>query len=626
MRRPSSTVLALTAAAFAPAAVAQNASAQNPAPPSAAVDTAGLNMNAATAGDEQRPAAASERPTPTPASPSLLDRIGSMFAIHGYFRTRPEWMHNFALGWDNPDFLGGSVTYGNSQLPWTRTPDNGLPNLCVGDPGNRCTSSNQSMANMRFRLNPEIHVTDNIAIYSQIDILDNLILGSTPQGYYTRGTASPWSPITAFSTTQVTPTDQNSMTPSIMVSRAWAEVTHPSLGQIRFGRMPGQWGLGILANAGNGIDSDYQTHVDRLMYAARIRSINLFAAAFYDFASTGATSGSYAREAGQGQPIDVSQLDDVHQYGLAVGHRYEPAEARQRLAHGSLVINGGVEALYRNQNMTSEYAGVSTTTNADQIGVGTNTANLQAGMSHRGAWAVVTDGWFQMLHRNFRLEVEAAFIYGSTSIALAPADLGNNQYTIAQFGGALEFEYRLLNNRLAIEFRTGYASGDSNVEGLNYQNGFTPPRTASATTLSTFSFHPDYRIDMILWRQIFRQLSGAYYFRPGVSYAFINTPGGDRLYGRVGAIWSRASQFVQTRGNSADLGIELNAELTYQSNFRDTTLGDRAGAGFYGSAQFGVLFPMAGLGPREDERATPAYSSFSFNTAMTVRGILGVRF
>ena len=36
---------------------------------------------------------------------------------------------------------------------------------------------------------------------------------------------------------------------------------------------------------------------------------------------------------------------------------------------------------------------------------------------------------------------------------------------------------------------------------------------------------------MILWRQIFRQISSAYYFRPSVTYAFVDRPGGDRFYG-----------------------------------------------------------------------------------------------
>lgn len=636
MRRPSPTVLAVIVAAAAPSALAQN-SAQNPAPTAtASVDTAGINMAAAAAA-EDRAAAPSERPTPTPAPHNLLERVGSMVELHGYLRVRPEWMHNFDLGWDDVNFRNAGGSYAGSALPWVRNPDNGLPSLCstaAADGGTArvpgdCTGRTQTMANMRFRINPEIHVTDSIAIYSQIDVFDNLILGSTPQGYYNAGQTSPWAPITAFSQTQVTPTAQNSFTPSITVSRAWAEVTNQSLGQIRFGRMPGQWGLGILANAGNGIDSDFQTHSDRIMYAARVRPLHLFLAAFYDFASTGPTSASPRYESGQGQPIDVSQLDDVSQYGLALGRRVDPAEARLRLTRGQLVVNGGLYGLFRHQTLSAEFINSDPAAGRDQRTVGSDASNtFTSGAQRRGAWAVISDLWFQVLHRSFRFEVEAAFIYGETTIGRAAADPGLNPFRLTQFGGAAEFEYRLLNNRLSLEFKTGYATGDSDLEGINYHNGLIAPQRNAATSNTLFRFHPDYRVDMILWRQIFRQVSGAYYFRPSVTYAFVNTPGGDRLYGRAAAIWSRASEFVQTRGNASDLGIELNAEVTYQSNFRDGTLGDRPGGGFFASLQYGVLFPMAGLGPLADERArtTSSLGAFSFSTAQTFRGVVGVMY
>jgi hypothetical protein len=43
----------------------------------------------------------------------------------------------------------------------------------------------QAGANMRFRLTPELHISDNLRVLSQIDMLDNLVLGSTPSGFRT---------------------------------------------------------------------------------------------------------------------------------------------------------------------------------------------------------------------------------------------------------------------------------------------------------------------------------------------------------------------------------------------------------------------------------------------------------
>jgi uncharacterized protein (TIGR04551 family) len=309
--------------------------------------------------------------------------------------------------------------------------------------------------------------------------------------------------------------------------------------------------------------------------------------------------------------IDIGTLDDVSQYAVAVGRRVDAADARQALARGNVVWNGGLWASYRRQVLSLENA--------------TSASPLSSQYVRRDATLGFADLWFQLLHRSFRVEVEAAMQFGSMNLSSARLQSDPRVLDVLQFGGALEVEYRLLNNRLQIEFRAGYASGDADMEGLNGHaspNGGALIRdTARAST--NFSFHPDYRVDLILWRQVLRQVSGAYYFRPGVMYAFVDRPGGDRFYGRASVIWSRASEFVQTRGNAADLGIEANAELTYISNFRDPTVSERAAPGFFASAQYGILFPMAGLGPTQTER-NGRLAGFEFSNAQTLRAVLGV--
>ena len=49
-----------------------------------------------------------------------------------------------------------------------------------------CKTGTQAGANMRFRLDPELHISDNLRVISQIDLLDNLVLGSTPNDYRKR--------------------------------------------------------------------------------------------------------------------------------------------------------------------------------------------------------------------------------------------------------------------------------------------------------------------------------------------------------------------------------------------------------------------------------------------------------
>ena len=105
-----------------------------------------------------------------------------------------------------------------------------------------CKNKNNSSANLRFRINPELHVSDNLRIISQIDLLDNLVLGSTPDGYANQPTAggtstsgmpiggyqvvqrSGYNPMSFFDNTTLPPTaGVNSFSNSIAVKRVWGE-------------------------------------------------------------------------------------------------------------------------------------------------------------------------------------------------------------------------------------------------------------------------------------------------------------------------------------------------------------------------------------------------------------------
>jgi hypothetical protein len=81
-----------------------------------------------------------------------------------------------------------------------------------------------------------------------------------------------------------------------------------------------------------------------------------------------------------------------------------------------------------------------------------------------------------------------------------------------------------------------------------------------------------------------------------VEYDFTRDKNGQKLGGGASVIWSRASEFIQTPGHARDLGIELDGKVYFQS--KDGTLNDdhEKMGGFYTSLEYGVLFPLAGLG------------------------------
>jgi len=573
-----------------------------------------------------------------------------VFEIHGYYRLRAELFHNFSLGRVDPP----------NRALWPLPADNHYnarsnasfgPMLCTGDESAEsnsasdnprdglypCKNKTQAGANMRFRLNPELHVSDNLRVLSQIDLLDNLVLGSTPEGYsnspgstgYEVNKRSGYNPIGAFDNTQSPPSDgRNSFRDSVRVKRVWAEYMTP-VGQLRFGRMPSHWGLGILANAGDGPDDDYQSTNDRIMFVTGLKSLDLYLGAAWDFANEGATSDSLNQP--QAQPYDLGQLDDVDQYVLVLARRKNPELTKLALAQGRLVLNGGAYVVHRRQLLANEGEGGTCASGAPALGCPTE--NVGAGYARRGASAWIPDLWLQLLYKKFRFEAEAVTVQGS--IESTPDDAVNGR-KIRMWGYATEIEQKLVEDRLKLEFKTGWASGDPDVWGpVTGAGGLSPgwnglqPQLGD-DTISTFRFHPNYKVDLILHRNLLSRVQGTYYFRPSVEYDFIREPSGQRFGGSFAGIWTRASEFIQTPGHKRDLGIELNLSLYYQS--KDGALNDNheKPGGFYTMLQWGVLFPMGGLGFQEQEATQIeqdlAPGAAETSTAQILRWYLGVLF
>src|SRR6185295_5485059 len=160
--------------------------------------------------------AAPQTPGLLPTTPALPAPKGrrkrwKLLELDGYYRMRTDWMKNFNLGF--PD--GG---FGGTPFPTAL----GCKSTLSGHP---CDGS-LSSANMRLRLEPTINLDEGTSVHVQADVLDNLVLGSTPSDQALNGDRA-----------------------AVQVKRAWAEVAVP-LGVLKFGRMPNHWGMGILHNGG----------------------------------------------------------------------------------------------------------------------------------------------------------------------------------------------------------------------------------------------------------------------------------------------------------------------------------------------------------------------------------------
>jgi uncharacterized protein (TIGR04551 family) len=549
--------------------------------------------------------------------------------LHGYFRVRAELWDAFNVGRDRPSATsaaGDPDPPFDRFIPWEdgRIPAGG----CGSDPmptmpTERCDSSALGFGTMRLRLSPTLALSDDVRVHAQFDVFDNLVLGSTPDGtVWTPGGAAGFErsdrvtrvPVDSFAATQLPPQGyRNSLTDSIVARRAWAEVTNRGLGQLRFGRMGSHWGLGLLANGGDGIDGDYSSDVDRIMAITKIAGFHLVAA--FDFASEG-----FIQQNLQDPllyPYDPAQEDDVDQYVFAVARRFDEEEQEERLQRGDWVLNGGIYFVYRTQKLSTQGIANPFTERLDRVDVMATTP----GLIRREAEAFIPDIWVQFLWGSLRLELEAAFIGGSIE-NIETASYTQDDFGLLQFGFAFEGEYRLLDDKLGIYFNAGFGTGDSNVNGLSTQSGLVvqdPPGSEGADTVSTFRFHPNYRVDLIFWRNIMGQVAGAYYFKPGISYDFIRNSFGQLFGIRGDAIYSRASSPVQTWGNDPNLGLELNATLYYRSEDGPELLD-----GFYGMLQYGIFFPMDGLGYVTNESTASMVPDLE--NAQIIRLLLGVEY
>jgi uncharacterized protein (TIGR04551 family) len=573
-----------------------------------------------------------------------------VFEIHGYFRTRGELFQNFSLGRHSSSVLAS----GDVQYLWPAPLDQSVTQLngstssvaaCGSSGSSNCSDSTESGANMRFRLNPELHISDNLRIVSQVDLLDNVALGSTPNSYATQPstTASSttsangytsasnttgyapvnYAPISFLATTQGTPTAGiNGFTNSVAVQRVWGEYTTP-VGQLRFGRMPDQWGLGIVANAGDGIDSDYQTNIDRIMFTTGVKSLDLYFGGAWDFISSGPTNAN-AYDVYGGQPYNTCNLCNVNEWATWLVHKTQPEIQRLMLARGQLVLNGGLYATYR-----SQYIDLSPGETPWSTPYGATANN---GFEPRQAWLVTPDLWVQALWRKLRFEAEVVTAQGQIGYLTGLSTNVAKPASVQEWGLATQTELRVMDDRLDLQFGFGWGSGDAYAHN-GTSNALQPAATGvqaeystngQVAPISTFRFHPDYRIDLIFWRDIMSRVEGAYYFRPSVDYDIMRHADGERFGGGAAFIWSRASEFIQTPGHKSDLGVELDLQLYYQS--RDGSLNDAPDkiGGFYTMLQYGVFFPMGGLGYLPGQ--IPAGMDASLSAAQAARLFLGVLF
>jgi uncharacterized protein (TIGR04551 family) len=590
----------------------------------------GMNQQPGDEPKEEGPAEAA--PEDETAHPSDLEPLGGypgqqrkvtrIVELDGYFRVRSDFFHNLNLG----QGYAPDSRLANSAL---RPPPFPLPIECPALEG-PCAYRNLGGGNLRLRLEPTINVTDQVRVHSQVDVLDNTMMGSTPDSLVTAnrpGDRTNKAALGALATTQDPPEfGRNGYLSSLRAKRAWGEVD-TEFGSLSFGRMPWNFGRGMTFNSGACQDCDGGTTVDRVMATTQVYGHQIALA--WDWGASGPYMGltDIGRRDLEGAPLDLSQEDDVFELMASITRYEDDRRFRERIDYGDVAVNYGLQLVYRRQN--SEATGLTSAT----MGTGGTMNGLMSGNDlalTRNDFAV-TQGvnatvfipslWFKMGWKILTFEAEASAVLGTiNNSGVLASDPASQRLKLQSFGWVLATELRLYRNAFFLGFETGGATGDQAEDlgsYLNYRWKAPVKQPAGDTRLRDFRFNPDYHVDQILFRRILGTVTNAIYVKPSLTYwlDLVET----RQIGLTAAIlYSFAPVKVSTPGNSLSYGIELDGGLSYRN----------PADGFFAGVTYGVLWPMGAL---DRGRVTGAnLSTFDrtddASTAQIFRTFLGIKF
>ena len=488
--------------------------------------------------------------------------------LRGYYRFRADMFGNNDLGTSR---LVNNRLVGTSGFrpPVTENLINNADPDTSATVGRSQEEDFLASANMRLRLQPTFHVTESLKFAATFDVLDNLVLGSTPDFDPTR----PDIPLAAFSGSQAPPGSRFQFQDSIQVKELYGEWRILGM-PLRFGRMALQWGLGMMANDGEGWDHDFGDYQDRVMTAVGFYGVYMFGG--YDIVSSGPTYKQPFQPFGQA--YDITETDDVEQGFFGIFMKpvsdEEKAKRRERLVkQRKPSFDWGLYGVFRRQRLD-----VDNTTLTD-INENPETYDYDGvQLIERRAWAVIPDLWLKLEWRPkytqyLRLELEAAFIYGEIEDVTPAGDPSSPDRTLMSWGVAFEGEFT--TGGLTVGLDAGAASGDSAgcLTVLDCKNFEENGR--SNVEITNFRFDRNYIVDMILFREVIGSVTNAWYVKPWIRYDLFESPEG-AIGGRLDVEFAGALNPGAYPSGEGWLGTEIDVSIFVEETnkfFADLAVG-----------------------------------------------------
>ena len=545
---------------------------------------------------------------PVPPAPKTVDGHSSTGAVRpfvdfdmkGSFRFRADLFGNPDL--DLPIVgtpVGTDLAWGSGFLPplsQSALPGQDAADIVAG-------------ANIRLRWEPSVTVGESVKLHAQVDFLDNLVLGSTPDFAPGR----PDAPLVFFSEGQASPVSGvNSLTDAVRVKRLWGEFNLFHLLNFDVGRMPHHWGAGMLHNGGDCDDCDYGDSVDRVGVRIDV-PLGFYVYFGWDFPGEGALFDD-PRDF-YGQPYDASQVDDVDQWVLEL-FNWPISQEQQKERYEDLhvrrvpVVDWGIYNAFRQERYSSllldlpaECRNQSGPVLTDSGLSGGGASNVRSvgydclQLTNRDAFFWIPDAWVRLEWRpsfdeRFLFEIELAGVLASDA-GQVQADSSVDSSRIYWAGaGVLRTEYRKAAWTGGLE--VGTATGDDvGFFGVRDRSSTVVPEDglrdrANAVVrgnqnVTSFVFNRDYHVDLLLFREVIGAVTNTVYTKPWVRWDILNSGSFD-FGARLDLLYAAAMFEDGTPGRNANLGLETDFKL-----FLDVD--DR----FTGILETGVLVPFDGL-------------------------------
>lgn len=167
----------------------------------------------------------------------------------------------------------------------------------------------------RMSLRPSFLLSEHASLHAQVELFPYQLWGEETATYV--------DPVTGEEIATAAADGTNPVGAGLVATRAWAEAYTP-IGRFALGRMPMQWGAGLLWNDGNDPEDEYGDTADRLQFSTRVGPVFVMAA--YDVQFEGYLG---AEDDMQSASLGLGYRTETAGVGLLNVYRYQPSEEYQ---------------------------------------------------------------------------------------------------------------------------------------------------------------------------------------------------------------------------------------------------------------------------------------------------------